>query len=31
MGAEAERLRGAYNGGWVTVFETGFGGFAGRV
>jgi hypothetical protein len=30
MGAEAERLRGAYNGGWVTVFETGFGGFAGR-
>jgi hypothetical protein len=30
MGAEAERLRGAYNGGWVKVFEDGFGGFAGR-
>ena len=29
MGADAERLRGAYHGGWVTVFEKGFGGFAG--
>jgi hypothetical protein len=28
LGEEAERLRGAYNGGWVTVFEKGFGGFA---
>jgi hypothetical protein len=29
MGAEAERLRDAYNGGWATVFEKGFGGYAG--
>jgi hypothetical protein len=29
MGEEAEKLRGAYNGGWVTVFEKGFGGYAG--
>ncbi|MGQ0534364.1 MAG: SRPBCC domain-containing protein [Caulobacteraceae bacterium] len=29
MGAEAEKLRGAYNGGWATVFEKGFGAYAG--
>jgi len=29
MGEEAERLRNAYNGGWVTVFEKGFGARAG--
>ena len=31
MGEEAERLRNAYNGGWVTVFEKGFGARAGLV
>jgi hypothetical protein len=31
MGEEAERLRTAYNGGWVTVFEKGFGARAGLV
>lgn len=29
MGEEAQKLRDAYNGGWVTVFEKGFGGRAG--
>ena len=29
MGEEAEKLRNAYNGGWVTVFEKGFGARAG--
>jgi len=31
MGEEGERLRNAYNGGWVTVFEKGFGGYAGLI
>ncbi len=31
MGEEAEKLRNAYNGGWVTVFEKGFGARAGLV
>jgi uncharacterized protein YndB with AHSA1/START domain len=31
MGDEAEKLRDAYNGGWVTVFEKGFGARAGLV
>lgn len=31
MGDEAEKLRNAYNGGWVTVFEKGFGARAGLV
>lgn len=31
MGEEAEKLRDAYNGGWVTVFERGFGARAGLV
>ena len=31
MGEEAERLRDAYNNGWVTVFEKGFGARAGLV
>jgi hypothetical protein len=31
MGEEAERLRDAYNNGWVTVFEKGFGARAGMV
>jgi hypothetical protein len=31
MGEEAARLRDAYNNGWVTVFENGFGGIAGRI
>jgi hypothetical protein len=31
MGAEAERLRNAYNGGWAAVFEKGFGDFAGKL
>jgi uncharacterized protein YndB with AHSA1/START domain len=31
MGEEAEKLRNAYNGGWVTVFEKGFGAHAGLV
>ncbi|HYD71842.1 MAG TPA: SRPBCC domain-containing protein [Candidatus Binatia bacterium] len=31
MGEEAERLRNAYNGGWVTVFEKGFGARAGLI
>lgn len=30
MGEEAARLRDAYNGGWVTVFEKGFADYAGR-
>ncbi len=30
MGEEAPNMRNAYNNGWVTVFEKGFGGFAGR-
>jgi hypothetical protein len=29
MGAEAARLRDAYNGGWVDVFENRFGSYAG--
>jgi hypothetical protein len=29
MGEEANKLRDGYNGGWATVFETGFGGYAG--
>jgi hypothetical protein len=29
MGEEAQKLRDAYNGGWVKVFENGFGGYAG--
>jgi hypothetical protein len=31
MGDEAEKLRNAYNGGWVTVFEKGFGERAGLI
>jgi hypothetical protein len=31
MGEEAQKLRDAYNGGWVTAFEKGFGGLAGLV
>lgn len=31
MGDEAEKLRDAYNGGWVGVFEKGFGAYAGLV
>jgi hypothetical protein len=31
MGMEAEKLRNAYNNGWATVFENGFGGYAGRL
>lgn len=31
MGDEAERLRNAYNNGWVTVFENGFGARAGLI
>lgn len=31
MGEEAEKLRNAYNGGWVTVFEKCFGARAGLV
>jgi hypothetical protein len=31
MGAEAEKLHGAYSGGWAAVFEKGFGEFAGLV
>jgi uncharacterized protein YndB with AHSA1/START domain len=27
---EAERMRDAYNGGWVAVFETAFGNYADR-
>lgn len=30
MGEDAEGLREAYSNGWITVFETGFGEFAGR-
>jgi hypothetical protein len=30
MGDEAEKMRKAYDNGWVTVFEKGFGEFAGR-
>lgn len=30
MGSEAEKLRDAYNNGWVDVFENRFGDFAGR-
>lgn len=30
MGDEAEKMRGAYDNGWVAVFERGFGEFAGR-
>ena len=29
MGAEAAKLRDAYNGGWIKVFEQGFGARAG--
>jgi uncharacterized protein YndB with AHSA1/START domain len=29
MGDEAQKLRDGYNGGWVGVFEKGFGGYAG--
>ena len=29
MGEEGVKLRDAYNGGWVSVFEQGFGGRAG--
>jgi hypothetical protein len=31
MGEDAEKLRNAYNGGWVTVFENGFGERAGLI
>ena len=31
MGDEAGKLRDGYNNGWVSVFENGFGGYAGRV
>lgn len=31
MGEEASKLRDGYNNGWVSVFENGFGGYAGRV
>jgi hypothetical protein len=31
MGEEAARMRDAYNGGWVTVFEKCFGECAGRI
>jgi len=31
MGAEAAKLRDAYNNGWVSVFEAGFGAYAGRI
>lgn len=30
MGEEAERLREAYDDGWIAVFEDGFGAHAGR-
>lgn len=30
LGEEGAKLRDGYNGGWVAVFEQGFGGFAGR-
>lgn len=30
MGEDAERLREAYSNGWITVFEKGYGEFAGR-
>jgi hypothetical protein len=29
MGDEAPKLRDGYNNGWVSVFEKGFGGYAG--
>ncbi|HYD89384.1 MAG TPA: hypothetical protein VEA80_18035 [Vitreimonas sp.] len=29
MGEEADKLRNAYNNGWVAVFENGFGAYAG--
>jgi len=31
MGEEGARLRDAYNGGWVTVFEKSFGDYAERL
>jgi hypothetical protein len=31
MGEEAEKLRNAYNGGWATVFEKGFGERVGLI
>jgi hypothetical protein len=31
MGEEAEQLRNAYDNGWITVFEKGFGEHAGLV
>jgi uncharacterized protein YndB with AHSA1/START domain len=30
MGADAAKMRENYNNGWVSVFEQGFGDFAGR-
>lgn len=31
MGDEGAKMRDAYNNGWITVFETGFGALAGKI